>query len=90
MRISITSLLALAAAAVLAAPLLGCATPEELAAAEARRQQNKQTQTGTNIAKRDHGNTRVTGVSGKDNVDDTMKDAIKLPDRTMMNPGGGG
>lgn len=89
MRISITPLLALAAATVMAVPLLGCATPEELAAAEARRQQSKQTQTGTNIAKRDHGNTRVTGASGKDNVDDTMKDAIRLPDRAVMNPGGG-
>lgn len=87
MRISITPLLALAAATVLTVPLLGCATPEELAAAEARRQQSKQT--GSNIAKREHGNTRVTGVSGKDNIDDTMKDAIRLPDRAVMNPGGG-
>jgi len=84
-----TSVPALVMAAVLATPLLGCATPEELAAAEPRRQQQKQTQTGTNIAKKDHGNTRVTGVSGKDNVDDTMKDAIRLPDRAVMNPGGG-
>ena len=80
---------ALAIAALLAAPLLGCATPEELAAAEARRQQNRQVQTGTNIAKRDHGNTRVTGVTGKDNIDDTMKDAIRLPDRSVMPSGAG-
>lgn len=82
------SLVALAAATALAAPLLGCATPEELAAASARRSAEKQT--GTNIAKKDHGNTRVTGVSGQEDIDSTMKDAIKLPDRAIMNRGGGG
>jgi len=84
-RISPTPLLALAVAAAFAVPLLGCATPEELAAAEARRSAYKQT--GTNIARKDHGNTRVTGVTGKDATDDTMRDFNKLPDRNVMSSG---
>lgn len=81
------SLIVLLAISIVAAPLSGCATPEELQAAAARRSGEKQT--GTNIAKKDHGNTRVTGVGGKDNIDDTMRDAIKLPDRAVLSSGGG-
>lgn len=85
-RVSVSWLTAIAVTSTMV--VAGCATPEELQAAAARR--NGEKQTGTNIAKKDHGNTRVTGVSGKDNIDDTMRDAIKLPDRAIMNPGGGG
>lgn len=74
-RPSITFLLA---AAIVAAPLSGCATPEELQAAAERRAGGEK-QTGTNIAKKDHGNTRVSGASGKDNVDDTLATMKSLP-----------
>lgn len=86
MRSSVTILTALALTAT--AALAGCATPEQLEAAEARRSAQNNSQTGSNIAKREHGATRVTGVGGRDSVDDTMRD-LKLPERATMNAGGG-
>jgi hypothetical protein len=63
-----------AAAAVLSLP--GCATPEDLAAIEKR--QERQTQTGSNIIRRDNG-ARTSAVTDKDAQDAMLKEIRNVP-----------
>jgi hypothetical protein len=70
------ALLTLAATA-LSAFLAGCATPEELAAVERKRQEH-QTQTGTNIVRRDTG-ARTDAVTDKDAQDALLREMRNVP-----------
>lgn len=63
-----------AAAVVLSLP--GCATPEDLAVIEKR--QARQTQTGTNIIRRDD-STRTSSVTDKDAQDALLKEIRNVP-----------
>ena len=72
-------LMILAATAV-AVPLLGCATPEELAVQQQRRDRN--VQTGTNIARTD-GRGRVDSVSDKDAQDAVLNDMRNVSQQSL-------
>jgi hypothetical protein len=63
-------------AAFITASLPGCATPEDLAAIEKR--QERQTQTGSNIIRRDNG-TRISAVTDKDAQDALLKEMRNVP-----------
>jgi outer membrane protein assembly factor BamE (lipoprotein component of BamABCDE complex) len=63
-------------AAVVTAPLSGCATPEDLAVIEKR--QERQTQTGSNIVRRDNG-ARTSTVTDKDAQDALLKEMRTVP-----------
>jgi hypothetical protein len=63
-----------AAAVLLSLP--GCATPEDLAAIEKR--QERQTQTGSNIIRRDNG-ARTSAVTDKDAQDAMLKEMRNVP-----------
>jgi hypothetical protein len=63
-------------AAVTLPSLPGCATPEDLAAIEKR--QERQTQTGTNIIRRDNG-SRTSAVTDKDAQDALLKEMRTVP-----------
>jgi hypothetical protein len=63
-----------AAAVVLSLP--GCATPEDLAVIEKR--QERQTQTGSNIIRRDN-STRTSSVTDKDAQDALLKEMRNVP-----------
>lgn len=63
-------------AAVVTVSLPGCATPEDLAAIEKR--QEGQTQTGSNIIRRDNG-ARTSAVTDKDAQDALLKEMRNVP-----------
>jgi hypothetical protein len=63
-------------AAFITGSLPGCATPEDLAAIEKR--QERQTQTGSNIVRRDSG-TRTSAVTDKDAQDALLKEIRNVP-----------
>jgi hypothetical protein len=63
-------------AALITVSLPGCATPEDLAAIEKR--QERQTQTGSNIIRRDNG-ARTSTVTDKDAQDALLKDMRNVP-----------
>jgi hypothetical protein len=68
------ALVMFAAVSVLSLP--GCATPEDLAAIE--RRQERQTQTGSNIIRRDN-STRTSTVTDKDAQDALLKEMRNVP-----------
>jgi len=72
--------LILLAAIAGAAPLLGCATPEELAIQQQRRDRN--VQTGTNIVRTD-GRGRADVVSDKDSQDAMLNDMRNVSQQTL-------
>jgi hypothetical protein len=82
-RLSLTLGLAVAMAGLLA----GCATPEQLAANEARRSGSKQT--GTNIIKADPAG-RVSATTDSDNNQRVLDDLRNMPNQTAVPRGGGG
>jgi hypothetical protein len=63
-------------AASITVSLPGCASPEDLAAIEKR--QERQTQTGSNIVRRDNG-TRTSAVTDKDAQDALLKEIRNVP-----------
>jgi len=63
-------------AACITVSLPGCATPEDLAVIEKR--QERQTQTGSNIIRRDNG-TRASTVTDKDAQDALLKEMRNVP-----------
>lgn len=71
------TLLIVAAAALLVA----CATPEELAAAEKKAE--RQSQTGSNIARRDPA-SRTSSVADKDAQDAMLNDLRNIPIKPVM------
>jgi hypothetical protein len=81
----LTPLLCLAVAAML--PLAGCATPEQLAANEARRTGSKQT--GTNITKADPSG-RVSSTADSDSNQRVIDDMRNIPNQTAVPRGAGG
>lgn len=72
MRQAILPLLIVSAAAC----LLGCATPEELAVA--RQKAERQSQTGSNIARGESG-ARVSSVTDKDAQDAMLNEMRRVP-----------
>lgn len=73
-------------AGVLTATLAGCATPEELAAVEKKRQE-RQTQTGTNIVRPDSSGIRTTAVTNKDAQDALLNDMRNAPAQPVQSLG---
>jgi hypothetical protein len=69
-------------AAAVAVSLPGCATPEDLAAIEKR--QERQTQTGSNIVRRDNG-ARTSAVTDKDAQDALLKEMRNVPVQPVGN-----
>jgi hypothetical protein len=63
-------------AACITVSLPGCATPEDLAVIEKR--QERQTQTGSNIIRRDNG-ARASTVTDKDAQDALLKEMRNVP-----------
>ena len=63
-------------AACITVSLPGCATPEDLAVIEKR--QERQTQTGSNINRRDNG-ARASTVTDKDAQDALLKEMRNVP-----------
>lgn len=70
-----------------AAPLAGCATPEQIAANADRRAGDRQT--GTNINRRDPA-TRTTGTGDTENNQRVLDDLRNVPNQTAIPRGGGG
>ena len=70
-------------AAVVTVSLSGCATPEDLAAVEKR--QERQTQTGSNIIRRDSG-ARAYTVTDKDAQDALLKEMRNVPVQPVGTP----
>lgn len=75
------ALVMFAAAAFVSLP--GCATPEDLAAIEKR--QERQTQTGSNIIRRDNG-SRAATVTDKDAQDALLKEMRNVPVQPVGTP----
>jgi hypothetical protein len=84
MRCMSLMLLVAIAAAV---PLLGCATPEELAVLEQRRE--RQVQTGSNIVRRDTSGARTDVVSNKDSMDAVINDMRNVGTQSQVPQGAG-
>jgi hypothetical protein len=68
------------AATAVAVPLLGCATPEELAIQQQRRERTLQT--GTNIARTD-GRGRADAVTDKDSQDAMLNDMRNVSQQSL-------
>jgi len=69
-----------------AACLVGCATPEELAAATEKKA-GRESQTGTNIARRDPAG-RTSSVSDKDAQDAMINEMRNVPVKPVIGTGG--
>jgi hypothetical protein len=74
------------AAGVLTVSLAGCATPEELAAVE-RKRQERQAQTGTNIIRPDSSGMRTATVTDKDAQDALLNDLRNAPVQPVQSLG---
>jgi hypothetical protein len=70
----------LLAATAVAVPLIGCATSEELAVQQQRR--DRTVQTGSNIARTD-GRGRVDAVSDKDSQDAVLNDMRNMSQQSL-------
>ena len=68
------------------APLLGCATPDELAVAQKRRE--REVQTGTNIVRPD-GASRTSVATDQKSKDDLLNDLRSVPAQTQVPQGTG-
>jgi hypothetical protein len=63
--------------------LAACATPEELAAAQQKAERRAETQTGSNIGRRDPA-SRTTAVTDKDAQDAIVNDMRNIPIKPVM------
>jgi hypothetical protein len=72
---------------VAAASLAACATPEELAAAQEKAERRSETQTGTNIARRDP-TSRTSTVTDKDAQDAMLNEVRNVPVKPVIGTGG--